>query len=182
MPGRTLPELTAATTLAETDLTYATVTSGASRKITVANLRAVLAARAIARYYMHGNVTATTIAVAGTYYPVAGTTTSGSAVVGFTQTSNAATLTQLGGVFYAIAVLAVSGGNNQLVSARLAVNGVPLMSAEGETTTETGARASIVVQDVVTLSPGDTLSVMITNATGTTAITAVDLSLVAHRV
>lgn len=185
MPGRELPQLTAASTLADADLVYATVTASAnaSRKITVSDLRATLRQRAIARYYMHGNATATPIAVSGTYYPILGTTTSGSAVVGFTQgASNAAVLTGAAGMFYVVAIAAVSGGNNQLVSVRLAVNGTPVTSAEGEASTETGAKRTVVVQDVITLSPGDTLSVQLANTTSTTSITAVDLSLVAHRV
>lgn len=185
MPGRELPELTATTTLADADLMYATVTasSNASRKITVSDLRAVLRQRAIARYYMHGNATATTIAQSGTYYPILGTTTSGAAVVGFAQaTSNTATLTGPAGTFHVVAIVAVSGGNNQSVSVRLAVDGTPLTSAEGESATTSSGKATIVVQDVVALSPGQTLSVVLANTTSTTSITAVDLSVVAHRV
>lgn len=185
MPGRTLPDLTATTTLDEAGLLYVTTSAGASRKITVANFRTALAAPARAHYYMQGNATGTTLTTQGTFYKVAGTTTAGSASTGFTFTDNRATLSlAVGGVFQVSIMASVTDGSNQVIALRVAKNGTTIASSEGRGTTPSGGRVDLIAcQDLVTLATGDYLEVWAANTTSAGAtMTAVDLSLIASRV
>lgn len=185
MPGRALPDLTATTTLDEAGLLYVTTAAGVSRKITVANFRTALALAARAHYYMSDNATGTTLTDQSTFYKIAGTTSSGSAVAGFTQTDNRATLTDpVGGLFQVSVTAAVTDGNNQTIALRLAKNGTTIASSQGRATTSSGGRADVIVcQDLVTLATGDYLEVWAANMTSAGAtMTAVDLTLIASRV
>lgn len=182
MPGRPLQDLTAATTLAETDLLYATA-SNASRKITVANLRDVLGGQGFAQYGMNGNAVTTSTAQQGTFYKIAGTTTAGLAE-DFTLTTNRATYTGPRAYTFRVTVTAsILDGNNQTIAMRVAKDGTTLPISEGRVTTDSGGRTStIVAQVLVSLAPGEYVEAWIANLTspgGT--VTAVDLNLIVQR-
>jgi len=183
MAGRTLDELTATTTLAETDLLYAQRAAG-SRKITVADFRDVMGGTGLAQFSMYDNAVATTTTDAGVFYKVAGTTVAGLAQ-GFTLTSNRATYS--GPRAYTFRVNVVGSfidGTNKTIAVRVAKNGATLSYSEGRASTDSGGRtATIVAQALVALDPGDFIEVFVANLTsggGTT--TAVDLNLIVERV
>jgi hypothetical protein len=183
MAGRTLDELTATTTLAETDLLYSERAAG-SRKITVADFRDVMGGHGLAQLYMIDNATPTTTTDAGTFYKIAGTTTAGLAE-DFTLTSNRATYSGPREYIFRVTVIgSLVDGNNKVIAVRVARNGTALPVGEGRATTSSGGSTStIVASTFVTLAPGDYVEAWVANLTsggGTT--TAVDLNLIVERV
>lgn len=135
-----------------------------------------------ASYYMVGNATATAIAVSTTFYKVAGTTTPGEYLSRFTA-GNPNELVYTGAIprwIRLTATATVSGSSNKQVALRFAVEGATREQSENKLVTDSGGRVeSLPIQDVVLLSPGDTVSVYLANNTDTSAVTVENLSVLA---
>jgi hypothetical protein len=180
--GKTIPEL-AATTAPGEDGLFLVETDDGPRKITLADLRDALGNHGLAQFYMLGNATGTSTPDVGTFYKVAGTTTSGVAE-DFTLASNRATYTGPRAYrFHVQVACSFLDGNNQTIAVRVSKNGTTIAASEGRATTDSGGRTStIVAQAIVELAPTDYIEVWVANLTsggGTT--TAVNLNLTAKR-
>lgn len=136
------------------------------------------------QYFMNGNATATTIAVSGTYYKVAGTTSAGSVVERFNvATTNRAVYTgALTDKFKVSAVLSFTGTNGNDCAFRLAKNGTTIASTQiSRTVNGTGNFTSITLQDLIELETNDYIEVFATNNTATNSITVADLNLIVSK-
>lgn len=116
----------------------------------------------------------TTIAVAGTYVKLAGTTTSDS-LNGITMPQNNRLQNNSGTtrVFQAMARTdIIDGSGNKAIGIKLAKNGVPIDPTEsnGETTNNVGAHA--IINWIVSLASGDYIEIWATNNSDTSSITA----------
>ena len=134
---------------------------------------------------MHNNATATTIALTGTFYKIAGTTTASATNQKFsTATSNRATYSGgFSNVFRATAVAAVSSGNNQTLRCKFAKNGTVIDDSETEFKTgSSGESSNFTIQTIVEMNPSDYLEVFIANDTAATDATAEHLNVVITRV
>lgn len=164
--GRQLGDLTATTTLDDTDLVYVERAAG-SRKMTIASLREALRESAYGQLGMVGNATATVCTLQSTFYKVAGTTTANAEAQGFTHTDNR--LTYTGGssaLFLVQGVATISNGNHEVFAARIAKNGTTLSITEGRAETGSGgADASLAFQGIVELATNDYIEAWIANAT-----------------
>ena len=141
----------------------------ATQAITRANLGV-----AIYGQLYFSDTTETTIAVAGTYVKLAGTTTSDS-LNGITMPQNNRLQNNSGTtrVFQAIARTdIIDGSGNKNVGIKLAKNGVLIDPTEsnGETTNNVGAHASI--NWIVSLAAGEYIEIWATNDTDTSSIYA----------
>lgn len=137
-----------------------------------------------AQYYMNNNATATTIAVAGTYYKVLGTTLAGSLVQRFNvATSNRAIYTgALTSQFKVTVSLSFTGTNGNDIRFRIAKNGTTIASTQiSRTVNGTGNYASLSLQDIVQLSTNDYIEVFATNSGATNSITVSDLNVIITR-
>ena len=139
----------------------------------------------IGQYFMVGNATATTISVSGTFYKVAGTTSTGTYVEKFdvTTTSNKAVYSGSLVGFYKVTVVAsMVSGNNKVLAVRIAKNGTTTTSSQTKSTSNGSSRSeSIMSQDVVQLSNTDYIEVFVANTTDTTSITVEDLNVIIER-
>jgi len=139
----------------------------------------------IGQYFMVGNATATTISVSGTFYKVAGTTSTGTYVEKFdvTTTSNKAVYGGSLVGFYKVTVVAsMLTGNNKVLAVRIAKNGTTTTSSQTKSTSNGSSRSeSIMSQDVVQLSNTDYIEVFVANTTDTTNITVEDLNVIIER-
>lgn len=116
----------------------------------------------------------TTIAVAGTYVKLAGTTTSDS-LNGITMPQNNRLQNNSGTtrVFQAMARTdIIDGSGNKAIGIKLAKNGVPIDPTEsnGETTNNVGAHA--IINWIVSLADGEYVEIWATNDTDTSSIYA----------
>lgn len=183
---RRLTDLTATTTLDNDDLIFAERIDEGSRKITVANLRAVMAEFGYAHYYMQGNATPTSTSVAGTYYKAEGTTSAGPvAPQGFTLAANRATYTAAETfVFEVRATASVTDGNNQQIAMRVAKNGTPIAASTTSATTSSGGRVEALSgATLVSLAQNDYIEVWVANlTTGGGSTTVEDLNVIITRV
>lgn len=181
--AKRLTDLPAMTTSAETDLLYVERAAG-SRKITVADFRDVMGGHGFAQFAMFGNAAATSTAVQGTFYKIAGTTTAGAAA-DFTLTDNRATYDgPRAYTFRVVCFASCLDGNNQTIAVRIAKNGTTQSISEGRATTDSGGRtATIAAQWIGTLAPGDHVEAWVANLdNGGGSTTAVDLNLIIERV
>ena len=135
--------------------------------------------QAAGRLYMEGNATATTIAVAGTYYKIAGTTTASLADL-FTHTNNKLTYN---GLTTKKVVIDFSAS----VTCATAAQDFGIMIAhQGSTVAGTKITGKLLVAGdpvvisgnaTLTLAPGEYVEVFATNVTDTNALTVKDLQL-----
>lgn len=131
----------------------------------------------VGQMYMNNNATATTIASAGTYYKVAGTTTAGSNIERFTHTSGRLTYNGVSAKFDISATFSFTGTNNKVLRFRIAKNGTAIASTQmSRTINASGAYANMVIQDVVSLVATDYIEIFCTNSTDTNSITVSDLN------
>lgn len=130
-------------------------------------------------YGMAGNATATTIAVAGTYYKVLGTTTANT-LDGFTHTNNR--LTYAGTTTHYFKIIAspismISAGTNIISSLKLAKNGTVIgypVTRKINTGADVGACS---LSFDVSLATNDYIELFVTNETNTSTVTVEDLYL-----
>lgn len=163
--------------------TYLLSATHDSEKALFVNCVGVVNTGNIAHYFMNANATATTVAVQGTYYKVAGTTSAGPFTEKFTLSNNRATFTGSRVGFYKVtAVTSLTSGANNVITLRIAENGVTTNSSTSSSTTSpAGKSENIVCQDVVQLSAGDYIEIFVANNTSTTSITVEDLSVIVER-
>ena len=134
-------------------------------------------------YHMDNNATPTSIGVAGTFYKAAGATSEGELNKGgFTLTDNRATYNGTPAYFKVDAIGSVKGGSNNIVAVRVAKNGTKIHSSQSRTTTTAGRAESAHAQTDVYLVSGDYVETYLTNTSGTTSITMVDLSVTVEEV
>jgi hypothetical protein len=137
--------------------------------------------------YMVSNATATTIGAAGTFYKIDGTSTAGANVQRFsTAVTNRMTYTGASAdLFYVALFVAITTGNSQDISVRIAKNGVTLVDSQGgvETTVASaGRRFGISCQAIVQMDPNDYVEPFVANLTSTTAVTGKDMTFTISRV
>jgi len=162
--------------------TYLTGVLSTDNKSQFTDCRGIPNSTVIAQYYTTNNVTSTPVSVQSTFVKVLGTTTSGPFVERFSLSNNRATYIGARTGFFKVSVtLSLNSGNNQLVLARVAVNGVTLASSESQTTTSSAGRSeNMKVQAIVQLTDSGTdfVEVWITNGSATTAITVTELNVI----
>jgi len=144
-------------------------------------------AGAICSIYMVSNATETTIGAVGTFYKINGTSTAGSNVQRFsTAVTNRMTYTGAStDLFYVALFVAITTGNLQDISVRIAKNGVSLVESQGgvETTVaSSGHRFGISCQAIVQMDPNDYVEPFVANLTSTTAVTGKDMTFTISRV
>jgi hypothetical protein len=158
--------------------TYLSGIQPSSLKARFSENRGILNTSRVGGYVAEDNVTATTIAVQGTYYKVAGTTTAIDVNEGFTITNNRATyIASVSKVFHVDFSITFVSGNNNVCSIRLYKNGVPVGSKVKSTANGSGRSENVSGSGAVRFVNGDYVELWITNETSTTAITAADFSL-----
>ena len=137
----------------------------------------------VANYFMVGNAASTGIPATDVFIKVSGSTSNGPAVAKFTQTDNRATYIGALTSFFKLTVgLSMSSGNNNVVSVKLAKNGVIIDSSETQMTMNAAGRSENgFVQTVVELTDGDFVEVFVANTSATNAITVSEMSLVSQR-
>jgi len=160
--------------------TYLTGVQSTDNKARFEGCRGISNSGNIGQYYMQGNATVTTIAAAGTFVKIAGTTTTGTYVEKFdvTTTSNKGVYSGSLTGFYKVEIVAgCTSGNNKELELAIYKNGVITTPSRSKgTTTGTGKAENIVSHDIIELSTNDYVEAFITNNTGTTNITVEDLN------
>lgn len=162
------------------------VNGGTNKKTTIDDINTYVESQqqGLAQYYMTNNATATTIAVSGTYYKIAGTTTAGVTPVNFTLSDNRASYDlAVANKFKVTAICSITSGSNKNIHLRIAKNGVTQTRSEQKVSTSgTGKADNITVKDIVELSAAtDFIEIFISNASDTTAITVVDLHVIIEK-
>jgi hypothetical protein len=135
----------------------------------------------VCQYYMTANATPTPIAATGTFYKALGTTTGVPGVQKFdVSVPNRATyIGAFPSIFRIGATMSVFSGNNQVVRARFAKNGVTIAPSETEfETTGSGEAGNIALHTLLELAPTDHTEIFIANDTATTNITVKHLNVV----
>ncbi len=151
-----------------------------ANKAVVTECRGIANSGEISEYYMNNNATSTPITVVNTFQKVLGTTSSGVNVQRFTNTNNRATYTGAITSFFKVgAILSATSGNNQLIIARIAKNGVTIASSESQSTTSgVGRSENLKCQTIVQLATNDYIEVFVTNGSATTAVTVSELNVI----
>lgn len=136
-----------------------------------------------AQYYMNNNATATTISVAGTYYKVAGTTSTGSIAERFTLSSNRATYKGALTTKFKITIcLSFTANNGKEIRFRVAKNGTTIASTQmTRTVNGTGVYAALSLQDIEELQTNDYIELFTTNITDTNSVTVSDLNVIVQK-
>jgi len=165
--------------------TYLTGVQSTDNKARFEGCRGVDNSGNIGQYYMQGNSTATTVSVSGTFYKVAGTTSSGAYVEKFdvTTTDNKAVYNGSLTGFYKVTVVAsMVSGNNKVLALSIGKNGTNTTSSVTKSTSNGNNRSeAIMAQDVVQLSSTDYVEVFVANTSDTTNITVEDLNVIIER-
>ncbi len=132
-----------------------------------------------ASLYVEGNATATTIAIAGTYYKVAGTTSLTSLSRGFTHSSNRLTCESIISKLYSVNFsVNFAGTTANEYAFKVYKNGSALLGGKFSSTANAAGKAENVGGDYfVELGLNDYLEIYVTNLTAANNITAVDFSL-----
>ena len=160
--------------------TYLTGVQSTDNKARFEGNRGISNSGNIGQYYMQGNATVTTIAVAGTFVKIAGTTSSGTYVEKFDVTTTANKGVYSGSLtgFYKVEIVAgCTSGNNKELELAIYKNGVITTPSRSKgTTTGSGKAENIVSHDILELATNDYVEAFITNNTGTTNITVEDLN------
>jgi hypothetical protein len=160
-----------------------TYTSGVlynDNKALFQNCRGVTNSISIGQAYMVNNVVATTIAVAGTFYKIIGTTSPSVLNQRFSHSANRLTFDgQIGGAFKITAILSCSSGNNQLLLTRVALNGTTVPQSESQISTSGNGRSeNIVVAAIISLAATDYIEIFVANSTSSTNITVSELNFI----
>lgn len=143
------------------------------------NCKGIINSSAIAQMHFNNNATATTITTINTFVKVAGTTTPNSINQKFTHTNNR--LTYSGGInrsFKIGAVASVSANNGQIISVRIAKNGVTLTDSEAQATISANGRfENLKCQTIIEMTTNDFIEVFVANS-AVTNITAQELNVI----
>ena len=160
--------------------TYTSGVQYSDNKALFQNCRGVTNSISLGQAYMVNNAVATTIAVAGTFYKILGATTAGTINQRFSHASNKLTFDgQIGGAFKVSAIISCSSGNNQLLLARVAVNGTTVTESESQITTSGSGRSeNLKVAAIVNLAATNYIEIFMTNATSTNSIVVSELNFI----
>jgi hypothetical protein len=143
------------------------------------NCKGIVNSSAIAQMHFNNNATATTITAANTFAKVAGTTTPNAINQKFAHANNR--LTYTGGInrsFRVGAVVSVSANNGQIVSVRVAKNGVTLADSESQATISANGRfENLKCQTIIEMTTNDFVEVFVAN-NAVTNITAQELNVI----
>lgn len=143
------------------------------------NCEGIINSSAIAQMHFTNNATATTIATANTFVKVAGTTTPNAINQKFSHTNNR--LTYSGGInrsFRVGAVTSVAANNGQIISVRIAKNGVTLADSESQATISANGRfENLKCQTIIEMTTNDFIELFVAN-NATTNVTAQELNVI----
>jgi hypothetical protein len=150
-----------------------------SNKSFFSNCKGIVNSSAIAQMHFNNNATVTTVTAANTFVKVAGTTIANSINQKFTHTGNR--LTYSGGInrsFKIGAVVSVTANNGQVISVRIAKNGVTLSDSEAQATISANGRfENLKCQVIIEMTTNDFIEVFVSNS-GVTNITAQELNVI----
>lgn len=143
------------------------------------NCKGIINSSAIAQMHFNNNATATVVGGANTFVKVAGTTSPNAINQKFTHTNNR--LTYTGGInrsFRVGAVTSVSANNGQIISVRIAKNGVTLSDSESQATISANGRfENLKCQTIIEMTTNDFVEVFVANNSNTN-ITAQELNVI----
>jgi len=162
--------------------TYTTGVLYSDNKASFNDCKGITNSGSIAQYYMTSNATATTVSVINTYYKIAGVTLSGTYVEKFTLTDNKALYVgALSGLYKVSAMVSLTSGNTNVISARIAKNGTTSEQSTSKTTTSgTGKSENVGCFDIVSLSTNDYIEIFVANDT-LSNITVSELTVIIER-
>jgi hypothetical protein len=150
----------------------ATYTGGidyTSNKAFFSNCKGIVNSSAIAQMSFHNNGTSTVLGAANNFVKVSGTTTPNAINQKFTHTNNR--LTYSGGIsrsFKIGAVCSVSANNGQIVSVRIAKNGVTLSDSESQATISANGRfENLKCQTIIEMTTNDFVELFVANNANT---------------
>lgn len=133
------------------------------------NCKGIVNSSAIAQMHFNNNTTFTVVGGANNFVKVAGVTTPNSINQKFTHTDNR--LTYSGGIdrsFKIGAVVSVSANNGQIVTVRIAKNGVTLTDSESQATISANGRfENLKCQTIVEMTTGDFIELYLSNSANT---------------
>jgi len=134
---------------------------------------------AIAQMHFNNNATATAVGGANNFVKVNGTTSPNAINQKFTHTNNR--LTYSGGInrsFKIGAVTSVSANNGQIISVRIAKNGVTLSDSEAQATISANGRfENLKCQTIIEMTTNDFIEVFVANSANTN-VTAQELNVI----
>jgi hypothetical protein len=143
------------------------------------NCKGIVNSSAIAQMHFNNNTTVTVVGAANTFVKVAGTTTPNAINQKFSHTNNR--LTYTGGInrsFKIGAVASVSANNGQIISVRIAKNGVTLSDSEAQATISANGRfENLKSQTIIEMTTNDFVEVFVAN-NAVTNITAQELNVI----
>ena len=143
------------------------------------NCKGIVNSSAIAQMHFNNNATVTTITAPNTFVKVAGITIANAINQKFTHTDNR--LTYSGGInrsFKIGAVVSVSANNGQIISVRIAKNGVTLSDSEAQATISANGRfENLKCQTIVEMTTNDFIEVFVANS-AVTNVTAQELNVI----
>lgn len=143
------------------------------------NCKGIINSSAIAQMHFNNNATATVVGAANNFVKVAGTTIPNSINQKFDHTNNR--LTYSGGInrsFKIGAVCSVSANNGQIVSVRIAKNGVTLSDSEAQATISANGRfENLKCQTIIEMTTNDYVELFLANSANTN-VTAQELNVI----
>lgn len=160
----------------------ATYTGGldyTSNTASFSNCKGIINSSAIAQAHFNNNATTSVVGAANTFVKIAGTTTPNAINQKFTHTNNR--LTYSGGInrsFKIGSVVSVSANNGQIVSVRIAKNGVTLSDSEAQATISANGRfENLKCQTIIEMTTNDFVEVFVANSANTN-VTAQELNVI----
>lgn len=160
----------------------ATYTGGldyTSNKAFFSNCKGIINSSAIAQMHFNNNATVTVVGGANNFVKIAGTTIPNAINQKFAHTNNR--LTYSGGInrsFKIGAVCSVSANNGQIISVRIAKNGVPLEDSEAQATISANGRfENLKCQTIVEMTTNDFIELYLANSANTN-VTAQELNVI----
>jgi hypothetical protein len=143
------------------------------------NCKGIVNSSAIAQMHFNNNATVTAVGGANNFVKVAGTTIPNAINQKFTHTNNR--LTYSGGInrsFKIGAVTSVAANNAQIVSVRIAKNGVPLSDSESQVTMSANGRfENLKCQTIIEMTTDDYVELFLSNSANTN-VTAPELNVI----
>lgn len=143
------------------------------------NCKGIVNSSAIAQMHFNNNATVSVVGAANTFVKIAGTTIPNAINQKFTHTNNR--LTYSGGInrsFKIGAVTSVSANNGQIVSVRIAKNGVTLTDSEAQATISANGRfENLKCQTIIEMTTNDFIELFVANNANTN-VTAQELNVI----
>lgn len=165
--------------------TYMTGVTSTDNKVVAYSCKGITNTGVYCAYYVSGNATPTTIAVAGTYVKASGTT-----VADITQKFDLTVAPNRGVYIGAVPVTVewaalanISSGNNKTIRLKFAKNGTVVGTPPGQNTTSgTGDVNNMNTRAVTLLVTNDYVELWVTNATDTTNIVPIDYLVIGKQI